>query len=65
MNFGIVLYKSFDKLFNNDVVSKSVIKEKIEELKEEYKKLENSSDFIIADDIQPKIQVLEELLEDK
>lgn len=43
-------------------VSKDIIREKIEELKIEYKKLENSSDFIIADTIQPKIQVLKELL---
>ena len=43
-------------------IPKSLIKEKIEELNKEYKKLEETSDFIIADTIQPRIQVLEELL---
>ena len=45
-------------------IPKSKIKEKIEELEKQYKQMEQTSDFIIADIIQPKIQVLQELIED-
>lgn len=45
-----------------DYIPKKKIREKIEELKNEYKNIEQNSDFIIADTIQPKIEILEELL---
>lgn len=48
-----------------EFISKQKVKEKIKELKKEYEMIEQSSDFIIADTIQPKIEILEELLEDK
>ena len=47
-----------------DGIPKQKIKDKIENLEKEYKKLEQSSDFIIADTIQPKIEVLQELLQE-
>lgn len=47
----------------DESIPKSKIKEKIEELEKEYKILQQTSDFIIADTIQPKIEVLQELLE--
>mgnify|MGYP005760125159 CR=1 FL=1 len=46
-------------------IPKQKIKDKIENLEKEYKKLEQSSDFIIADTIQPKIEVLQELLQEE
>lgn len=46
-------------------IPKSKIKEKIEELEKQYKQMEQTSDFIIADIIQPKIQVLQELMEEE
>lgn len=52
-----------DRFWDN-VIPKSKVKEKIEELEEEYKILQQTSDFIIADTIQPKIKVLQELLEE-
>lgn len=47
-----------------DGIPKQKIEDKIENLEKEYKKLEQSSDFIIADTIQPKIEVLQELLQE-
>ena len=47
-----------------DGIPKQKIKDKIENMEKEYKKLEQSSDFIIADTIQPKIEVLQELLQE-
>ena len=47
-----------------DEIPKQKITDKIENLENEYKKLEQSSDFIIADTIQPKIEVLQELLQE-
>lgn len=41
---------------------KKKIEEMIKELEKEYEKITKTSDFIIADTIQPKIQVLEDLL---
>lgn len=49
------------KEIEKNYIPKSKVKEKIQE----YKKIEETSDFIIADIIQPKIQVLQELMEDK
>ena len=57
----IAIYKST----LSDYIHKDKIKEKIEDLKNEYRQLEETSDFIIADVIQPKIQVLQELLEEE
>lgn len=45
-------------------ILKQKIKDKIEELRKEHKKIEEISDFIIADTIQPKIEILEELLKE-
>ena len=45
-----------------DYIPKQKIREKIEEIKNEYKNIAQTSDFIIADTIQPKIEILEELL---
>ena len=45
-------------------IPKQKIKDKIEELRKAYEKMEQSSDFIIADTIQPKIEILQELLEE-
>ena len=53
------------KIIVKEYISIEKIKEKIEELENEYKQLEETSDFIIADTIQPKIQVLQELLEEE
>lgn len=53
------------KEIEKNYIPKSKVKEKIQELEKEYKKIEETSDFIIADIIQPKIQVLQELMEDK
>ena len=50
--------------FKANYIPKQKIKDKIENLEKEYKKLEQSSDFIIADTIQPKIEVLQELLQE-
>lgn len=50
---------------DENYIQKSKIKSKIEELEKQYKQMEQTSDFIIADIIQPKIQVLQELMEDK
>jgi hypothetical protein len=61
MNFGIALYKSIENLSNNDVIKKSKIKEKIEELKENKNKLK-PDDLVMEDYYNTKIQVLEELL---
>lgn len=65
-------FKQFGDLDNiqfedymNEFIPKQKIKDKIEELKKEHKKIEQISDFIIADTIQPKIEILEKLLEDK
>lgn len=49
-----------DYFYNS--IPKQTIKDKIEKLEKEYKKIEQSSDFIIADTIQPKIEALKELL---
>lgn len=46
-------------------ISKEVIEKKVEELNKEYEQVEETSDFVIADVLQPKIQVLQELLEGK
>ena len=51
--------------FKANYIPKQKIKDKIENLEKEYKKLEQSSDFIIADTIQPKIEVLQELLQEE
>ena len=51
--------------FVKQYIPKTKIKKKIEELENEYKMLEQTSDFIIADTIQPKIEVLQELLEEE
>lgn len=53
-----------DYVYNN-FISKDKIKAKIEELQEENNNMRQTSDFIIADVLQPQIRVLEELLEDK
>ena len=45
-------------------IPKQKIKDKIEELRKAYEKMEQSSDFIIADTIQPKIEILQSLLEE-
>lgn len=50
--------------FEENYIPKNKIMEKIEEIKNEYKNIVQTSDFIIADTIQPKIEILEELLEE-
>lgn len=50
--------------FQDSYISKQKLKDKIEELRKAYEKMEQSSDFIIADSIQPKIEILQELLEE-
>lgn len=64
-------FKQFGDLDNiqfedyiNEFIPKQKIKDKIEELRKEHKKIEEISDFIIADTIQPKIEILEELLKE-
>lgn len=49
---------------NLNYIPKQTIKDKIEKLEKEHKKIEEISDFIIADTIQPKIEILEELLKE-
>ena len=48
--------------FEENYIPKQKIREKIKEVKNKYKNIEQTSDFIIADTIQPKIEILEELL---
>ena len=50
-------------LENNDKKWEDKIKAKIEELQEENNNMRQTSDFIIADVLQPQIRVLKELLE--
>ena len=57
--------KKIVKELQEDYTPNAIIKLKIAEQKKEYKKLEQTSDFIIADTIQPKIQILKELLEEE
>lgn len=65
------LYKKRIKIFKiianyiDNSISKEVIEKKVGELNEEYEQLRETSDFVIADVLQPKIQVLQELLEGK
>lgn len=51
-----------DYFYNS--IPKQKIRDKIEELRKAYEKMEQSSDFIIADTIQPKIEILQELLQE-
>lgn len=48
-----------------DYIPKKKIRDKIKELEDEYEDITQNSDFIIADIIQPKIEVLKELLEEE
>jgi hypothetical protein len=49
---------------SNYVISKDKIREKIEKLEKDYKEINQYGDFIIADTIQPRIEILKELLEE-
>lgn len=51
--------------FKENYIPKNKIMEKIKKLKNEYRNIAQTSDFIIADTIQSKIQILEELLEEE
>ena len=46
-------------------ISKDKIREKLKYLDEEYNNMRQTSDFIIADVLQPQIRILKDLLEDK
>ena len=48
-----------------DYIPKQKIRDKIQELEDEYEDFTQNSDFIIADIIQPKIKTLKELLEEE
>ena len=50
------------KYIKEESIPRAVVKEEIKKLDKTYKEMKETSDFIIADTIQPKIEILQEIL---
>lgn len=50
------------KYIKEENIPRAVVKEEIKKLDKTYKEMKETSDFIIADTIQPKIEILQKIL---